>query len=93
SDAMNSVSDTMSNSNQLINNFESNFFTTSDALSSASDTISSSDQSIVTSEIELQETKTECAQSIVEDNGINFQPLSGEYDPYFKNFTEMSLFI
>ncbi|CAG8825666.1 28511_t:CDS:1, partial [Dentiscutata erythropus] len=79
SDAMNSVSDTMSDSDQLINDFESDFFTTSDALSSASDTISSSDQSMVTSEIELQETKTECAQSIVEDNGINFQLLSGEY--------------
>ncbi|CAG8788124.1 16770_t:CDS:2, partial [Cetraspora pellucida] len=92
SDAMNSISDMMSNSNQLINDFESDFFTTLDALSSASNTISSSNQSMVMSEIELQEMKTECAQSIVEDNGINFQPLSEEYGPYFKNFTEMSLF-
>ncbi|CAG8676641.1 10253_t:CDS:10, partial [Dentiscutata erythropus] len=46
-------------------------FTTSDALSSASDTISSSDQSMVMSEIKLQESETECTQSIA-DSGINF---------------------
>ncbi|KAF0465700.1 hypothetical protein F8M41_026234 [Gigaspora margarita] len=83
----------MSNSNQLINDdFKSDFFTTSDALSSTLDTISSSDQSMVMREIELQKAKTECAQSIVEDNRINFQLLSGEYGLYFKNFTEILLF-
>ncbi|CAG8740531.1 9095_t:CDS:2 [Dentiscutata erythropus] len=71
-DALDSISDMMSNNNQLINNnFKSSSFTTSNALSSALDTISSSDQSIVTSEIELQESETECTQSIA-DSGINF---------------------
>ncbi|RIB08999.1 hypothetical protein C2G38_2044683 [Gigaspora rosea] len=60
----------------------------SDTLSSASNTLSSSGQSTIIEEVGLQ---SEITQTI-EDSGINFQPLSGEYGPYFKNFTEMSLF-
>ncbi|CAG8626523.1 9111_t:CDS:2 [Racocetra persica] len=60
-----------------------------DTLSSMSNTLSSSNQLIIMEEVGLQ---SEVTQTIV-DSGIDFQPLSGEYGPYFKNFTEMSLFI
>ncbi|RGB25882.1 hypothetical protein C1646_771142 [Rhizophagus diaphanus] len=43
-----------------------------------SDTLSNSDQKPL--------------QTIVKNKTTNFQPLSGEYGPYFQNFTEMLLF-
>ncbi|RIB03415.1 hypothetical protein C2G38_2049292 [Gigaspora rosea] len=74
-------SDMLSSKSDMLSN-ESN------TLSSVSDTLSSSGQSTIMEEVGLQ---SEVTQTIV-DSGINFQPLSGEYGPYFKNFTEMSLF-
>ncbi|CAB5192117.1 unnamed protein product [Rhizophagus irregularis] len=72
------------------NETESNFTTTSD-------TLSNSDQStqLLTTNFTLNETEQQNRkplQTIVENETTNFQPLSGEYGPYFQNFTEMLLF-
>ncbi|RIB05185.1 hypothetical protein C2G38_2047811 [Gigaspora rosea] len=61
--------------------------------STASDMLSSSDQLTNIEEVELEiEGAKEFRQTIV-DSGIDFQALSGEYGPYFKNITEMLFFI
>ncbi|CAG8835771.1 5992_t:CDS:1, partial [Cetraspora pellucida] len=60
--------------------------------SMTSDTSSSSDQLSVTEEIELQTEEEKNFNQIIVDSGIDFQPIPGEYGPYFKNFTEMSFF-
>ncbi|CAB4384954.1 unnamed protein product [Rhizophagus irregularis] len=72
------------------NETESNFTTTSD-------TLSNSDQStqLLTTNFTLNETEQQNRkplQTIVENETTNFQPLTGEYGPYFQNFTEMLLF-
>ncbi|PKK56081.1 hypothetical protein RhiirC2_800206, partial [Rhizophagus irregularis] len=72
------------------NETESNFTTTSDMLSN-------SDQStqLLTTNFTLNETEQQNRkplQTIVENETTNFQPLTGEYGPYFQNFTEMLLF-
>ncbi|CAG8460998.1 36581_t:CDS:2 [Racocetra persica] len=58
----------------------------------ASDTSSSSNQSTSTEDFELQMEEEKKFNQIIVDSGLDFQPLSEEYGPYFKNFTEMSLF-
>jgi hypothetical protein len=54
----------------------------------------SSDQSTISEETEQQAQQSRRVgpkQTIVESEA-NFQPLPGEYGPYFQNFTEMMLF-
>ncbi|CAG8572822.1 2803_t:CDS:2, partial [Racocetra fulgida] len=89
---LNSTSNMLSRSDHLINDdFDS---TASHALNSVSDMLSSSNQ-LISDDFECSFSTTsdasKCVQTLV-DGGINFQPLSGEYGPYFKNFTEMACF-
>ncbi|CAG8806840.1 23420_t:CDS:2, partial [Gigaspora rosea] len=75
-----SLQRSFSEENQQVNNdFECSFSMDSDMSSSESDMLSNESDTL------------KVTQTIV-DSEINFQPLSGEYGPYFKNFTEMSLF-
>lgn len=79
-----SLHDILSNENQRqvsLDEYESNFITTSSELSD-------SDQS---EETERHFENSKSAQTI-EEGETNFQPLPGEYGPYFQNFTEMMLF-
>jgi|SRR3954451_1298172 hypothetical protein len=40
-----------------------------------------------------EETEQEPKQTIIEESEANFLPHSGEYGPYFQNFTEMMFFV